>query len=172
VNNAGVALATNLTDDTVYDQARREMEVNYFGLLDLMLGFAPALGGNGGGAVVNIGSVASLSNFPGLPTYSASKAAVHSLTQAARMLLGGTGITFTGVYPGPVDTEMAKDLPMEKPSPHEVAAAILDGLEAGLQEIFPDTFATDFGGTFYESPKAAERQIAELITQLAAQAEA
>jgi len=172
VNNAGVALATNLTDDTVYDQARHEMEVNYFGLLDLLLRFAPTLGGNGGGAVVNIGSVASLSNFPGFPTYSASKAAVHSLTQAARMLLGGNGITIVGVYPGPVDTRLAKDIPMEKPAPREVATAILDGLEAGRQEIFPDAFAADFGKTFHASPKAAERRIAEVIAQIAGQAEA
>jgi NAD(P)-dependent dehydrogenase (short-subunit alcohol dehydrogenase family) len=90
-NNAGVALARGIADSTVLDQARREMEVNYFGPLQLLQRLAPSLARNGGGAVVNIGSAAGLTNIPFLPTYSASKAALHSLTQAARILLGAQG---------------------------------------------------------------------------------
>src|SRR3981189_671387 len=53
-NNAGVALATGIADSTVLDQARREMEVNYFGPLQLLQRLAPTLARNGGGAVRNI----------------------------------------------------------------------------------------------------------------------
>ncbi len=165
-NNAGVALATGITDSTVLDQARREMEVNYFGPLQLLQRLAPTLARNGGGAVVNIGSAAGLTNIPFLPTYSASKAALHSLTQAARILLGAQGTSVFGVYAGPVDTDMVRELALPKTSPRDVAFAILDGIEAGQEDIFPDPFALDFGRQFESSPKASERQIAAMVTAM------
>jgi short-subunit dehydrogenase len=64
----------------VLDQAQREMEVNYFGPLRVLQRLAPTLARNGGGAFVTIASVAGLTNVPFLPTYAASKAALHSLT--------------------------------------------------------------------------------------------
>jgi NAD(P)-dependent dehydrogenase (short-subunit alcohol dehydrogenase family) len=159
-NNAGVALATGIADSTVVGQARREMEVNYFGPLQLLQRLAQTLAGNGGGAVVNIGSAAGLTNVPFLPTYSASKAALHSLTQAARMLLGTQGTSVFGVYAGPVDTDMVRELALPKTSPRDVAFAILAGIEAGQEDIFPDPFAVDFGRQFESSPKASEQQMA------------
>ncbi len=165
-NNAGVALATALVGSAVLDKARREMEVNYFGPLQLLQELAPALAGNGGGAVVNIGSAAALSNVPFLPTYSASKAALHSLTQAARVLLGAQGTAVFGVYAGPVDTDMVRALELPKTAPRAVAEAVLDGIEAGQEDIYPDPFAMDFGRRFEASPKAAERQIAAMAAAM------
>ena len=162
-NNAGVALARGIADSTVLGQARREMEVNYFGPLQLLQRLAPTLARNGGGAVVNIGSAAGLTNVPFMPTYSASKAALHSLTQAARILLGAQGTSVFGVYAGPVDTDMAREVAMPKTSARDVAFAILDGIEAGQEDIFPDPFAVDFGRQFGSSPKASERQMAAMM---------
>jgi NAD(P)-dependent dehydrogenase (short-subunit alcohol dehydrogenase family) len=163
VNNAGVALGQDMTSDSVLDHARREMEVNYFAPLQLLQRFAPALGRNGGGAVVNISSVAGLSNFPFYPTYSASKAAAHSLTQGARALLTAQGTKVLGVYPGPVDTDMAREVQMDKAAPRDVAEAILDGVEDGREDVFPDPFAEEFGRQFQSSPKAAEQQLAAMV---------
>ncbi len=165
-NNAGVAIAGGIADSAVIDQARREMEVNYFGPLQLLQRLAPSLARNRGGAVVNIGSAAGLTNIPFLPTYSASKAALHSLTQAARILLEPQGTSVFGVYAGPVDTDMIRDLALPKTSPRDVAFAILDGIEAGQEDIFPDPFALDFGRRFQSSPKASERQIAAMIAAM------
>jgi NAD(P)-dependent dehydrogenase (short-subunit alcohol dehydrogenase family) len=165
-SNAGVALARGIADATTLAQARREMEVNYFGPLQLLQQLAPTLAGNGGGAVVNIGSIAGLTNSPFIPTYSASKAALHSLTQAARFLLGAQGTAVFGVYPGPVDTDMSRDAPLAKASPRDVAFAILDGIEAGQADIFPDSAGADFGRQFESSPKTAERQMAEMATAI------
>ncbi len=165
-NNAGVSLGRGITDPTVVDEARREMEVNYFGPLQLLHWLAPTLARNGGGAVVNIGSAAGLTSLPFLPTYSASKAALHSLTQAARILLGAQGTSVFGVYAGPVDTDMTRELALPKTSPRDVAFAILDGVEAGQEDIFPDPFAADFGRQFGSSPKAAERQIAAMTAAM------
>jgi short-subunit dehydrogenase len=150
-------------DSQVLDQARREMEVNYFGPLQLLQRLAPTLARNGGGAVVNIGSAAGLTNVPFYPTYSASKAALHSLTQAARILLGPQGTSVFGVYAGPVDTDMVRDLALPKTAPRDVAFAILDGIEAGQEDIFPDPFALDFGRRFQSSPKGSEQEIAAMV---------
>jgi NAD(P)-dependent dehydrogenase (short-subunit alcohol dehydrogenase family) len=165
-NNAGVVLGTGIADSTVLDQARREMEVNYFGPLQLLQRLAPVLARNGGGAVVNIGSAAGLTSVPFSPTYSASKAALHSLTQAARFLLGPQGTSVFGVYAGPVDTDMARELPFPKTPPRDVAFAILDGIEAGEEDIFPDPFAEDFGRQFGSSPKASERRMAAMTAAM------
>ena len=165
-NNAGVALPGGIADSTVLDRARREMEVNYFGPLQLLHRLAPTLARNGGGAVINIDSTAGLTNVPFIPTYSASKAALHSLTQAARVLLGPQGTSVFGVYPGPVDTDMTRGFELPKSSPRDVAFAILDGIEAGHEDIFPDPFSMDFGRQFESSPKASERQTAAMIAAM------
>jgi NAD(P)-dependent dehydrogenase (short-subunit alcohol dehydrogenase family) len=171
-NNAGLLLASGIADPNVLDQARREMEVNYFGPLQLLRWLAPTLARNGGGAVVNIGSAAGLTNIPFLPTYSASKAALHSLTQAARILLGAQGTSVFGVYAGPVDTDMARELALPKTSPRDVAFAILDGIEAGQEDIFPDSFAVEFGRQFGSSPKTSERQVAAMVAAMLSKAAA
>jgi NAD(P)-dependent dehydrogenase (short-subunit alcohol dehydrogenase family) len=165
-SNAGVALGRGMADSALVDQARREMEVNYFGPLQLLHRLAPTLAKNGGGAVVTIGSAAGLTNLPMVPTYSASKAALHSLTQAARVLLGPQGTAVFGVYPGPVETEMSRDFQVPKASPRDVAFAILDGVEAGEEDIFPDAYAVEFGRQFGASPKAAERQMAAMVAAM------
>jgi NAD(P)-dependent dehydrogenase (short-subunit alcohol dehydrogenase family) len=162
-NNAGVALGPGIADAKVLDRARREMEVNYFGPLLLLQQLAPSLAKNGGGAFVTVGSAAGLTSMPFMPTYSASKAALHSLTQAARVLLGGQGTSVYGVYAGPVDTDMSRELTFPKTSADYVAVAILDGIEAGQEDIFPDPFAVAFGRQYQASPKGSERQVAEMV---------
>lgn len=163
-NNAGAFEPAELTDEAIVDVARREMEVNYFGALRMLRSFADTLARRGG-VIVNVGSAAGLTNVPFQPTYSASKAAQHSLTQAYRTLLAARGVTVHGVYPGPVDTDMTEQLPPQfaKAPPEDVAKKVLDGVEAGDEDIFPDPFAVEFGARFHSSPKNAERQMAALV---------
>ena len=138
------------------------MEVNYIAPLRLLVRFTDGLASRRG-AVVNVSSVAGLSNFAFFPTYSASKAAVHSLTQGARALFASRGVSVIGVYPGPVDTDLAKEITLDKASPADVAEAILDGVEAGAEDVYPDPFAVTFGAQFESSPKASERQLAAMV---------
>ena len=166
-SNAGVAEWTELTSETIVDQARLEMEVNYFANLRLLQRFADTLTRFHGAAII-VSSVAGLTNQPIILTYSASKAALHSLTQGARALLASRGVAVLGVYPGPVDTEMSKGLQFEKASPQDVASSILDGVEAGTDDIFPDPFAAVFGEQFQLSPKASERQMVATVSGAAA----
>jgi NAD(P)-dependent dehydrogenase (short-subunit alcohol dehydrogenase family) len=163
INNAGIAtnVSASFTDQTLIEAARREIEVNVFGPFALSQGFAPVLARNGGGGIVNVLSVVSLVSFPILITYSASKAAAHSLTQATRSQLRAQGTYVAGVYAGPVDTDMAKGIPMEKASPESVAQAVLAGIQAGDEDIFPDATSREMGKAFFADPKALEHQVGQ-----------
>jgi NAD(P)-dependent dehydrogenase (short-subunit alcohol dehydrogenase family) len=113
---------------------------------------------------VNISSVAGLAAFPAFVSYSASKAALHSLTQSTRALLAPHGVHVAGVYPGPIDTDMARPFDMVKTAPEAAANAILDGLEDGREEIFPDPTARELGKLFLHDPKALEQQFVATAT--------
>lgn len=150
VNNAGTAAMGGFTSNFNVEGARNEMETNYFGTLSMSLAFAPILKKNGGGAIVNIISVAGLQSFPFGAGYSASKAAVHSMTQALRQELADQSIFVAGVYPGPVDTDMARGFDFEKESPRQVALNIYQRLGEGAEEIFPDKYAVEFSHSLKE----------------------
>jgi NAD(P)-dependent dehydrogenase (short-subunit alcohol dehydrogenase family) len=162
VNNAGAVFHFGgaVTDAAWLEAGRKEMDVNVFGPLALTQAFAAVLKRNGGGAVVNVISVAGLVNFPSLLSYSASKAALHSVTQALRIALRSQGTQVFGVYPGPVDTDMARPLELTKATPASVALAIVQGLHDGQEDIFPDPAAAEIGQVFREDPKALEAHIA------------
>jgi len=137
INNAGISGAgTPLSADL--DVARAELEVNYLGLAAVTQAFAPVLAANGGGAYVNILSVASWVGNPPLGTYSASKAAAWNFTNAARIELKGQGTRVVGVHVGYVDTDLTAGLDAPKIARAEVAAAALDALAAGAPEALVD----------------------------------
>jgi NAD(P)-dependent dehydrogenase (short-subunit alcohol dehydrogenase family) len=160
INNAGIVekLGGAFGDQDWLTAGREEFEVNVLGALAVTQAFAPVLAGQGGGAVANISSVAGLVSFDILTSYSASKAALHSVTQATRRWLKPQGTYVAGIYPGPVDTDMGKGIEIAKTAPTVVAAAILDGLEAGREEIFPDPVAEQLGQLYLQNPKALEHQ--------------
>ena len=164
VNNAGIVgfHGGDFTDPKWIDAGRQEMEVNFLGTFAVTQAFAPVLAKNGGGAVANLNSVASFVSFPILAAYSASKAATHSLTQVTRAMLRGQNTQVLGVYPGPVDTRMGEALTAEKASPADAARAIVAGIIAGNEEIFPDTTSQGVGPAFFADPKGLERQVAAI----------
>jgi NAD(P)-dependent dehydrogenase (short-subunit alcohol dehydrogenase family) len=138
INNAGVAAFTPLLGAPTADNARLEMETNYFGTLAMCRGFAPVLAKNGGGALVNILSVTSWFSAPLQGSYCASKAAAWSLTKAARFELRAQGTQVVGVYAGYIDTGMTAGLSIAKTRPQDIAARVLAGIEAGTEEILAD----------------------------------
>jgi NAD(P)-dependent dehydrogenase (short-subunit alcohol dehydrogenase family) len=163
INNAGIAAFEGIIDARSGAPARDEMETNYFGTFNMIRAFAPVLATNGGGAIVNLSSIAAHVNFPVLGSYSASKAAVHSLTQGVRAELAAQGTLVTGVYPGPVDTDMAASFPMDKTPPNRVARAVLDGIEAGDEDIYPDPTSAEMHSGLLGDPKAVEKQAGEML---------
>jgi short-subunit dehydrogenase len=121
------------------------MATNFYGTLRVIRAFVPQFQARQSGTIVNVISVVGLAPVPALSGYSASKAALQSLTQALRGLLASSGIKVVGVYPGPIDTELARDLPLEKATPEHAAANIVRGLENGEDWIFPDPVALEIG---------------------------
>jgi NAD(P)-dependent dehydrogenase (short-subunit alcohol dehydrogenase family) len=137
VNNAGVAHPATPTTASL-EGARAELDVNYLGLVAMTQAFAPVLAAGGGGAFVNVLSVASWVGSPLLSTYAASKAAAWSFSNAARVELGRQGTQVVGVHVGFVDTDLTAALDVDKVEPAAVAAAALDAVEAGEPEAVVD----------------------------------
>ncbi len=138
INNAGVAKFTPLLGDASMDNARAEMETNYFGTLSMCRAFAPVLQRNGGGALVNVLSVVSWFNAPMQGSYCASKSAEWSLTKAVRFELRRQGTLVAGVYAGYIDTDMTAALTLAKTSADDIARSILAGIQNGDEEILAD----------------------------------
>ncbi|MCP3423844.1 SDR family oxidoreductase [Nocardioides pinisoli] len=140
INNAGISTGTSLVSGDVAE-IRREMDTNFFGPLLLTRAFAPILKANGGGAIVNIVSALSWFTAPGAGAYAASKTAAWSLTDSARLELASQGTHVVGVHMGLVDTDMAAAMEAPKISPTALAAAALDAVESGLDEVLADDWA-------------------------------
>jgi NAD(P)-dependent dehydrogenase (short-subunit alcohol dehydrogenase family) len=160
VNNAGVSLPDDFNDRAAFDE---HLDVNLFGTWAVTQAFLPSLTETEG-RVVNVVSVGALAAVPILPAYSASKAAAFSLTQSLRALLAARGVGVHAVMPGPIDTDMVRDLPIPKAPPESVAASLFDGVERGDEEIFPDPVSAMFADSWAAGPvKEFERQNAALV---------
>ncbi len=134
INNAGIAVYDDLSDPEVLE---KHLAVNLLGWLSVTRAFLPLLR-RSRGAIVNNLSLASLAPLPVVPAYSISKAAAFSMTQSLRMLLAGQGVPVHAVFLGPTDTDMTRGFEIPKTSPESAASGILDGLERGEEDIFPD----------------------------------
>jgi NAD(P)-dependent dehydrogenase (short-subunit alcohol dehydrogenase family) len=143
VNNAGVLKTSPMLGVDADAAARLEMETNYFGMLSMVQHFAPVLAKNGGGAILNVLSVASWFTNPFMAGYCASKAAAEVLTNAVRMQLRAQRTRVVGVYAGYIDTDMAAHITRPKTSPQQVVERSLAGLESGLDRVFADDRAID-----------------------------
>jgi NAD(P)-dependent dehydrogenase (short-subunit alcohol dehydrogenase family) len=160
INNAGVSPFDDLSDRRVLEE---QLAVNLFGPYDVTHAFLPLLT-RSRGTIVNVLSLSSLAAVPFSPAYSVSKAAAFSLSQSLRVLLAGRGVSVHRVLPGPVDTDMTLGLDIPKASPETVARAILDGVEKGEEEIFPDPMSASVAEGWRSSAvKALERQFAAYI---------
>ncbi len=160
INNAGV-LDFGSVLEAPAEAFARDFDVNFYGPLHTTRAFAGSLV-RGKGAVVNVLTVVALASMPGIGVYNASKAAAWSLTQSLRGDLGKQGVKVFAVFPGPVDTDMAKEFPMQKASPREVADEILAGIEEGIEDIFPDPMSKQVYGAWAADHKAVERQFASM----------
>ncbi len=165
INNAGTAAFASVLD-APFEALAGDLEVNYYGTLRVMREFLPALErAQGEAAIVNVVTIAAFVNFPGLGGYSASKAALFSATQGIRMQLAPKGISVHTVNPGPIDTDMAKDLTMDKTSPEEAARNIVAGLKGDQAEIFPDPAAQQMFEVWNGDYRELERMVADMSAE-------
>jgi NAD(P)-dependent dehydrogenase (short-subunit alcohol dehydrogenase family)/uncharacterized OB-fold protein len=166
INNAEVHRTQGVASRRGTDVARAEMDINYFGLLRLAQEFGPALKGRGADgqnnaiAWVNLLSIFALSNFPSHGTFSASKAAAHSLAQCLRAEMRPAGIRVLNVFPGPIDDEWNQLMPPPKVAPAALASAIVKCLRDGIEDLYPGDVAQEWLSRWRDNPKVLERELA------------
>ena len=156
INNAAGAISTSLLSGTLED-IRREFEVNFYGPLLANRAFVPVIEGNGGGHILTVHSVLSWLPFAG--SYSASKAALWSQTEALRLELRPRGINVTGLYVGYMDTDMAAHVSSPKSDPRDVAAQALDGVAADASEVIADDLTRLVKSSLSGDPAELYRQL-------------
>jgi len=161
INNAGLLGSGSLLSSPLA-AIKRDLDTNFMGTLGMTRAFAPALVANGQGAVVNLLTVVSLASMPRLGGYSASKAASWSMTQALRAELGKKGVQVFGVFPGPIDTEMSKDITLPKTSPDVTAENIVAALQADTLDVYPDPMSKQVGAAFEKSPSEVAQMFAAM----------
>jgi NAD(P)-dependent dehydrogenase (short-subunit alcohol dehydrogenase family) len=138
VNNAGIASFGGVLEEDGIDALRRMMETNVYGLLRVSQAFAPALARNGGGALLNVLSVASWISTPGLAAYAATKSAAWSVNNGLRIALKEQGTQVLGLHVGFVDTDLTRGIDLPKLAPAEVIERAYAALEAGQSEVLID----------------------------------
>ena len=159
INNAGVNHNTSFMTAPSLAMAKEEIEANYLAPLRVTRALAPALTANHG-AVLNILTILARVNLPFMGSYCASKAAGLSLTQGLRGELAPQGIRVAAALPGAIDTRMTAMLTIPKMTTADAAAEILDGFEAGEEEIYVGEMARGIAQGLAHDPKAVERQLA------------
>jgi NAD(P)-dependent dehydrogenase (short-subunit alcohol dehydrogenase family)/uncharacterized OB-fold protein len=166
INNAELHRTYGISGRRGTDVAKAEMDINYFGALRLAQEFGPALKGRAADgttsatAWVNLLSIYALANFPPHGTYSASKAAAHSLAQCQRAEMRPAGIRVVNVFPGPIDDEWNQNLPPPKLTPEAVANAIVKALRDGVEDVYPGDVAQEWLERWRDNPKVLERELA------------
>ncbi len=138
INNAGIGTFGGFLAEGSIDAARTQLETNYFGPLRMSLAFAPILAANGGGAILNVLSIASWISTPMLAVYGSTKAAEWSLTNGLRHELRAQGTQVLGMHMGFVDTDLTREIDMAKSTPETVVCEALDALENGAEEVLAD----------------------------------
>jgi NAD(P)-dependent dehydrogenase (short-subunit alcohol dehydrogenase family) len=159
INNAGTATFSSVVNSSL-ETLGADFETNVYGTLRVLQAFAPVLAAKGDGVIANVVSIVGLAAAPALGGYSASKAALHSITQSARTELRKSGVQVLGIYPGPIDTELARDIPMAKATPETAAARIVEGIEAGETHIFTDPMADQVGHLWRTNAPGLEAALA------------
>jgi len=159
INNAGVNHNTSFLTAPGLAMAYEEIEANYLAPLRVTRAFASALTANRG-AVLNMLTILARVNLPFMGSYCASKAAALSLTQGLRGELAPQGVRVAAALPGAVDTRMTEMLTIPKMTTADAAAEILDGFEAGEEEIYVGDMARGIAQGLAHDAKAVERQLA------------
>lgn len=164
VNCHGLVIHEGLLAANDIVSFRREMDVNYWGQLMLCRAFAPVVVRNGGGAIINFLSPLGYVTFPFCASYCATKAACRALTEALRAELRPNGTLVMSVCPGAIDTPMMTNLHVPKSDPATVADAVVEGLRAGLEDVWAGEGAAEMKAALDENPAAVRAQAASIIT--------
>ncbi len=150
VSNAGVVNVSDPLAEEAVSSLQFQMERNVYALIHLAQAFGPVLKSNGGGALAQMNSLASLKNFTPFTTYSASKAAAYSVTQGLREAWADQGTHVISIIAGPLKTDMSDSAGMGEgaPPPSLVADALIGALKSGDFIVYPDELAQQAGEAY------------------------
>ena len=115
INNAGIIQPFVRVNDLTLEQARKVMDVNFYGPLALIKSFLPHLLKQKEAHILNVSSMGAYAPVPGQSVYGASKAAIKLLTEGLRSELTGTTVGVTIVFPGAIDTNITKNSGIDIP---------------------------------------------------------
>jgi len=118
VNNAGYAV-TGAAEETSVDEAKAQLETNFFGVVRMVNAVLPGMRAAGAGKIINISSLAGNTAIPYSPFYSASKFALEGYSEALWYEVGPFGISVSLVEPGFVNTPIGEASPV---AAHPLAA--------------------------------------------------
>jgi uncharacterized oxidoreductase len=156
INNAGAAQTYQLGPQAGASViAANEMQTNYISVLNLTEKLLPLLENKDEAAIVNVTSIVAFVPGHSIPTYSASKAALHSYTQSLRHTYRNSSIKVFELMPPLVNTEFSKEIGGENGIPASQVAAEL------IQAFGSDHYEIHVGGTsdmyklFHHSPADA-----------------
>ena len=138
INNAGIAAIGGFMAEGSIESAQRHLDTNLFGSLRVAQAFASVLAANGGGALLNVLSIASWINGPLLGVYAMSKSAAWAMTNGLRNDLRAQKTQVLGLHMGFVDTDLTKGIDGPKSTPESIVSQAFDGLEAGAEEVLAD----------------------------------
>ncbi len=163
INNAGFHGRSRLVLTDRPEIARQEMEVNYFGTLNMIRAFAPLLAANGGGSIVNVLSVAGAFPTAFMGGYSPAKSAALFLSTIARAELEPFGTSVTALIVGSVDTRMADHVSGLKEDPRDIAVIGLRAMSRGERTIDTDRMAIEARARYSVDPVRWERGMAKVL---------
>lgn len=106
INNAGIMLQESVLDPAGLKTAEKHVMINLLGTIRITYAFLPQLVNKADAVVMNVTSSLAFVPFPITPTYSATKAALHSFTQSLRIQLAHTGVQVIEVIPPNVRTTL------------------------------------------------------------------
>jgi uncharacterized protein len=168
-NNAGLGLRGRFEEVPLEDHLHI-LRVNVEAVLRLTAFFLPKFIARGSGRILNTASIAGFEPGPLMASYHASKAYVLSLTESLATENQKTGVTFTALCPGPVDTDffakagMPEAIAFQKGNlmaPQEVAEAAYEGLMAGKRTVIPGALNKVNIASSRMTSKAAQAKMSE-----------
>lgn len=166
INTADYPRPGRLTDGGQMNAAREAMELLYFGQMRLAAAFGPVMaargadGAVGAAAWVNLLSIFAEAHSPDFAAYAGAQSAALALSHSVRAELAAGGIRLMNVFAGPTDDDWYQALPQPKVPQKAIAAAIIDGLKGGLEDVYVGDVAKDLHERRLRNPKALERELA------------
>jgi len=158
INNAGTMAHGGFNSENMLESINQNMEVNVLGVARLTQAVLPNIENKPNATIATVSSVVGLGSMPMMNGYCISKAAVHSMIQGLRGELQESNVLVAGIYPGPIDTDMAKGFEgIELDKPENLAKNVVIALEKGDEDIFPDVMSEQVKQAYGTTPKEVEK---------------